>query len=371
MTILDRFLFQRLLTLVLFFVMVFTILWLSPEILFRAIQGMFQGKLTLAQGVDFLIYHIPSVLLYCLPIAMLGGSVFLFRQLSLSTELTALLAAGISTRRLLLPIGMVGLLASLLFFATQEYLNPEAASALRKLNEDTHFSLQDLKPPLATFVEKDTNGAIEKFFLFAPKSLKVQNKFIVLFYQGVGADLHIHQILTATQGWWDTHNNRWLLKDGIEYTLDPQGIYRRVRPFQTQWVKTSPVIHGLLTFPSNNPTEFRMKELERYVRLLRRGQQTEDALFYQVRFYQRYTQPLAPLFFALVGVGIGVERLRSRRHMSLLYAASLLLFYNILIPAFTTLGSIGLLPAMVAAILPLALSTLAAWGIFKLRHQEC
>ena len=89
-----------------------------------------------------------------------------------------------------------------------------------------------------------------------------------------------------------------------------------------------------------------MGQLTRYVRLLRRGHQTEDAKFYDVRLYQRIFLPFVPLMFAVLGAGIGIERSRAKRNLGLTYAAALLLIYNFLVPTTTTLGSIGLLPGL-------------------------
>jgi hypothetical protein len=76
------------------------------------------------------------------------------------------------------------------------------------------------------------------------------------------------------------------------------------------------------------------------------------------------------LLLALLGGGIGVERSRARRNLGLTYAAVLLLFYNILVPSCTTLGSIGVLPAVLAAVMPLILTGIGGWGILRFRQSE-
>ena len=372
MTLLDRFLSGQIFRFGMLAILIFTIVWLAPEILFRVIQGIAHQTITFKQGLEYLVYQIPTVLSYSLPIAALVASVFLFRQLSLSAELIAILSSGISLRRLLLPIGCVGLLWSGFFLATQEYLIPWAAVSLRHFNDRTHFEEQTKTTPQVAFVQKSARPphAMEKFLLITPLATAAQNQFIFLFYDGPEQATHINRIITATHGRWLAHSGQWDLQDGVDYSLNDQGIYNRIEPFNDRLVETSPVAHALLSFPQGNPAEFQLKQLERYVRLLKQGLQTEDARFYAVRLYQRYLLSFMPLLFALLGTAIGIERSRAKRNLGLTYAAILLLFYNILIPVTTTIGSIGLLTPLTAAVLPIVLSALAGWGIIQLRRSE-
>lgn len=361
---------RRMATIALFAILIFTLSWLAPEIMFNAIQGIVNRTFTLDQGIAYLIYQIPSVLGYCLPISALFSAVFLFRQLSLSGELIAVQASGVSFKRLLAPIIVIGFSIALLFFMTQEFLLPWATQSLRDLNQKTHFDAKMVSNPLVTFVEKSKTGAMQKFLIISPKPPKEGNQFIFLFYDGEGDTTRISQIITASHGYWDESKSLWKLQEGVEYFLSEDGIYRDVEPFHQREYKTSPVAPALLSFPTGNPSEFKIRQLERYVRLLTKGAQTEDAKFYEVRLFQRYFLPFGPLLLAVLGTFIGIERSRSRRNLGLTYAAGLLLIYNILIPTFTTLGSIGLLPTLLAAFLPLVVTGALGTGIIKLRQSE-
>lgn len=370
MKILDRTLAQRTAKIAVFALLLFTLAWLAPETMFRAVQGVSEGTFTVGQGLAFLVYQIPEVLGYCIPIAGLMASVFLFRQLSMSSELTAILASGIAFKRLLLPVGAVGLVLSLLFFATQEWLTPWATENLHDLNKQTHYQEEKLAPAHVTFVEKKQDGSLGKFLLISPDETASDNRFLFLFYTGSGNQTRMSQMITASRGQWIPKVNSWKLSKGIIYTLSPEGVYQEVIPFEEYLVSTSPVANALLDFPTGNPRMFHMKQLERYARLLDKGGQTEDARFYRVRLFQRYVLVWIPLVFALLGTAIGVERSRARRNLGLTYAAILLLLYNIMVPVSASLGNIGILPEFVAALLPLALSCLAGLGIIRLRRAE-
>jgi lipopolysaccharide export system permease protein len=368
--ILDRYFIKGLSLTALFSIFLFTTSWLAPEIMFKAIQGIAQHKLSVEQGLAYLLYQVPEILTYCIPISTLFASVFFFRQISLSSELTAILSSGIAFRRLLVPAGIVGLGMSLLFFMTQEFMVPWASQSLRDLNAETRFDTKSNLNPQVTYVEKTPKGTMEKFLVISPKATEKQNQFIFMFYKGEGDSTYISRIVTATHGTWNKAMNVWELQDGIDYRLNPAGIYRHTEAFPHLIVRTSPVPHELLSFPTGNPGEFKIGQLAKYVRLLNHGGQTEDAKFYRVRLYQRFFLPWVPLLFALLGTAIGMERSRAKRNLGLTYAAALLLFYNILVPVSTTLGSIGFLPTYLAALMPLLMAGGAGGVIIKLRKSE-
>lgn len=371
MTQLDRYVIQRLVTITFYAVVVFTLAWLAPETLFRMVQGISEHKLTLLQGFSYLIYQIPEVLTYCLPISMLFGAVFLFRQMSLSMELIAMFSSGISFSRILRPVGTVGLMVAAVFFLNQEVFSPISQSRLRTLSQETHFDVsQKFHRSLVTFVEKAPEGQLRTFITIAPDPQPGQNQMMVLLYDMASETPYISQIVTASKARWIESQHQWELTQGVVYQLTPEGIYQMVTPFAQEFLQTSPVPSALLSFPSSNPLEMNIKSLSRYVRLLMQGGQTEDARFYYVRLLQRFFLPLAALIFALYGAAIGIEKSRARRNMGLTYAAVLLLLYNITVHTATTLGSVGVLWVWAAAILPLLVAIGLGQAILQVRQFE-
>jgi lipopolysaccharide export system permease protein len=325
--------------------------------------------LTPWQGLAYLIYQVPTVLVYCLPIATLFASVFLFRQMSLSSELTAIMASGVSFRRILIPIGMVGASMSLLFVLTQEWFVPEASKALYALNAQTQFEENAEEHHQVTYVERGPDGSMDKFLVISPKAKTDMNQFIFLFFTGKGPETRIWRMITATQGRWSDQDKGWLLSDGIDYQLNEEGIYQTVASFGLKLVHTSDMAQAFLSFPPGRPTEYRLADLQKYVRLLGLGGQSEDERFYKVRLYQRYFLAFIPIVFAVLGACLGVERSRATRNLGLTYAAVFLLFYNVMVPVCTTLGSIGFLPPLAAAFIPLLLALGSGKVLLTLRQR--
>ena len=372
MTILDRYLFKRLVTLGVFGLVVFTIAWLAPEIMFQAVQGVAQHQITIPQALAYLLYQMPTVLSYCLPITALFSSVFLFRQLSLSLELTAVQASGISFSRLLVPVALAGVVYMGAFLLNQELALPLSQKALQQLTASTHFDEAESQPnPYVTFVERNRHHQLKKLLIIMPTPKADQSQFVMLMFKSFdNQQLGIQRIVSAYRGDWYAPKQRWHLEKGWVYQLGADGIFIDVKPFDRLAVRTSPVIAKLFAMPHGKPNEMMLGTLHQYVQLLKDSEQMEDARFYDIRLVERYTVPLVALIFTLVGAALGVERVRTRRHFGLIYAALIILLYNVVLSTVTTMGSMGVLPVLVAAMVPPLAAGGIGWGFIKLRQRE-
>jgi lipopolysaccharide export system permease protein len=72
----------------------------------------------------YVVYQVPAILPIAIPISALIGSLLLFQQLSRTYELTALRAAGLSLKSILLPLLLCSLLLSLFNFSICAHFSP-------------------------------------------------------------------------------------------------------------------------------------------------------------------------------------------------------------------------------------------------------
>lgn len=84
-----------------------------------------------------LMYNIPVLLGYTLPIAALAAVILTFGRLSSDNEIIAIRASGISLHRLLTPLIAVGLLFSLSLLLLNDRVIPRAYQAQRELLQET------------------------------------------------------------------------------------------------------------------------------------------------------------------------------------------------------------------------------------------
>jgi lipopolysaccharide export system permease protein len=365
----DRYIFSMHLQTIFFGILLFMVIWLAPETLFKLIQYVFDDKLTLEQAASMLLYHLPPVLQQSIPMAVLFGSIFLFRQISTNSELIAMMGAGISPVRLMWPVLTMGILFCGLHLAVEEWVTPYTAPRLEKMYVD--YGIKNRKDENFVFVEKNNQGQLDKFILIGQTGLETLKDFIFLYYAEThDGGVQIARILRAPEGQWNSKEKAWQLFNGIDYELDEGGVFHETRKFKEQWVNTSKYPALLLEYSQINPMDMGQGTLRKYIQLLQAGGQFQDVRFSLVRLYQQLSFPMASIFFSVIGALLGMERVRSHKSYSLTFGAIVLFLYSILIPFSTNIGSLGVIPPLVAAWLPLMVAGGVAVVILQARRWE-
>ncbi|MEB3286404.1 MAG: LptF/LptG family permease [Vampirovibrionales bacterium] len=374
--VLDRYLFGQLFWGSVFALVLFSIVWLAPETLFKLTQYFFGGNITLAQAFQMFAMHLPGALQQSIPVAALLGSLFVFQRLSGQFETISMFVAGVSMRRMLVPVVLVGVTFGLLFVVLNEAVVPVSGPALDSAY--TKFSLSDRPDRNFIFVEKHDDGTLDRLFLIGQAQEDKLSDFVVLDYvksaSGLSASsaapgVRIGRIIRANTGYWMSKDNRWSLRDGIEYHLNDEGVYQSIQTFDTQTIKTSKYAAKLLKYSTSNPKYLNFYRLNQYIRLLREGNQWQDVPYFEVRMYQKLVGPVSAIFFAVVGALLGLERIRARRSFSLMFGAILVFVYSILMPFSSNIAALTTLPVWIVAWFPLAACAIVSWGLLALKRE--
>ncbi len=369
MSLLDRYLCTQLLWVALFTVVLFSIIWLAPDKLFKLTQYVFAGDATVGQAVMMFVYHLPEVLQQTIPIAVLLASIFLFQRLSQSYELIALLASGISPKRILTSILWVGLLFGALHVVVQEQILPHTAEKLERLY--TSLALKDVQDRNFLFVEKNHQNQLSKFFMIGQIQKPQLTDFVVLYYSETPQkSVQISRILRAKTGRWLPKVRQWQLLNGIEYVLNDEGVYKDIRQFAEQQVRTDRYAKVLLDYTRLNPMVMPWWQLKRHTELLREGGQLQDVPFFEVRLWQKWAGPAATAVFAVLGALLGMERIRTNRTYGLLFGAVIIFIYSILVPFSNNLSTLGFFTPWMIAWFPLFVTILVAAVLQFLRPQQ-
>jgi lipopolysaccharide export LptBFGC system permease protein LptF len=67
---------------------------------------------------------------------------------------------------------------------------------------------------------------------------------------------------------------------------------------------------------------------------------------------------------------LGIERARASKGQGLTLAAVMVFLYSVMVPFFSNLGNMGIVPAVIAACLPLLLTTVAMSVLIRIRQAE-
>jgi lipopolysaccharide export system permease protein len=367
--LLDWYLCSQLFLIILFAVVLFSIIWLAPETLFKLTQYVFGGQISPWQGFTMFLLHLPQVLPQTIPIAVLLGTIILFQRLSQNYELVALLASGISPVRILAAVLWVGLLFGGVHAVVNEWVIPNTANLLEKYYTDAE--LKDIPDRNFLFVEKNHDKKLSKFFLIGQIQKPELSDFIILYYTDtLETGVQISRIIRANTGRWMPKSHQWELKDGIEYVLDHEGVYHDIRQFSQQQIRTDKYAAILLDYTQQNPMTMPWAQLRQYIRLMKEGGQLQDVPFFEVRVWQKWSAPVATIIFALLGALLGMERVRTNRVYGLLFGVIVVFFYSILVPFSGSFGSLDLAAPWLVAWIPLMAAIFTTFVLQSLRPEK-
>lgn len=131
--------------------------------------------------VQLTVLFVPHYLGFMLPLALYWGSYMVARRLSLNSELTALLASGVSLARFTRPMMLLGVLVTLINVVVLGWVEPWA----RYVYREVRFQVENVSPYLAAtegsfmkigaqtlLVERidASAGTFDKIFLYEPKA---------------------------------------------------------------------------------------------------------------------------------------------------------------------------------------------------------
>ena len=86
-TVYDRYIFTQVLVTTIVAILLFTIVWIAPEMLLNTIKKVLSGEFGPKTGILILFYEIPKILGKAFPVGLLLGSLFTFDKLIISLKL--------------------------------------------------------------------------------------------------------------------------------------------------------------------------------------------------------------------------------------------------------------------------------------------
>ncbi len=246
---------------------------------------------------DYYLSFIPWIANLIAPITIFIASVLVTSTMAAKTEIVAILAGGVSFRRMMLPF----FAASVLISAGTFYANGWWIPNSNKFR--IQFEIEYLKKPFY-FNERDIHFKVgEDLYLYLQRYNNKSNTG----YKATLEKIENHQMkekLTAKKMVWVDSIGKWRFKDFHR---------REVTSFGEKYC-TGKELDSLLNL---NPEDFKNKyqlqeamnldELGEYVALLKdRG--ADDIAIYQNEIYIRYMTPFTAVILTLMGVAVAAEK---------------------------------------------------------------
>lgn len=355
-TVYDRYIFTQVLTTTIAAILLFTIVWIAPEMLLNTIKKVLSGDYSAKTGALILFYEIPKILGKAFPVGLLLGSLFTFDKLSKDSELTIFRAVGMNFFRIIRPLLVLSFIVTYFCFITYDKLIPYSCQKLQEIKGGRTltqyiYTQKDEKnnPKEAVIVSKFLNG-------------EMSDIIVMDFSSHIYKDLHgLENIMVAKHGQYgktSTGEPCWHLSNITSYDINEDGIFRKINKLDKIDILKGESAENAYTIMINSTKRDRdidNKNLKNYVNLLKKENLDEDYRLMFNKYLQRFFHPFVCVLLAIMGSLLGFSKPREQRLIGFTIAIGCIFVYYITLPFFDLLAEKGVLhPLITAAFPPLA-----------------
>lgn len=355
-TIYDRYIFTQVLVTTIVAILLFTIVWIAPEMLLNTIKGVLAGTYSAKTGVLILICEVPKILGKAFPVGLLLGSLFTFDKLSKDSELTIFRAVGMSFSRILRPLLVLSLIVTYFCFITYDKLIPYSCQKLQAVKGGRMLTQY-------IYTKKDVNNNPEQAIVVSKFCNGEMSDVIVMnFAKQIFDDLHgLSNVLVGQygrKGFTKDGTPCWILSDVTSYDISSEGIFQTVNKYDSVNIlegEDSENAYTIMINSTKRDRDINNRDLKNYVTLLKKENLDEDYRLMLNKYLQRFFHPFVCVLLAIMGCLLGFSKPREQRLIGFTIAIGCIFAYYITLPFFDLLAEKGVLhPLITAAFPPLA-----------------
>lgn len=367
-TIYDKYIFKQVLFATLAAILLFTIVWIAPEMLLKVIKHIMTGEITAKTGVLILLCEIPKILGKAFPVGLLLGTLFTFDKLSKDSELTIFRAVGMSFFRILRPLLVLSIIVTVLCFITYDKLIPYSCQKLQVIKGDYAVAQY-------IYTQKDEQDhpkeavVVSRFF-----DNTMSNVIVMDFAEQIFNDLHgLENVLvaqTAVKSKTKDGKPCWLLNNITSYDIDDNGIFHEIKKIPSKEILVGEAAESAYTIMINSTKRDRdinNTDLKNYVQLLKKENMDEEYRLFLNKYYQRFLHPLVCILLAILGCLLGFSKPREQRLIGFTIAIGCIFGYYITLPFFDLLAEKGVVAPFIAAAVPPVAFLCAIIAFYKTR----
>ena len=338
--ILDRYIIKEVMSFVTLAASALTIM-LIVRTLFELTDMLINKRVAWLYVVKLLVYRFPAFLVLTFPMSLLASSELAIGRLSTDGEITAMRAAGISLRRIVIPFVIAALVIGILSFVINDYIVPEANHIYQNIIRETVLKIGP------SYIRRNVffRDAENRYFyvnLLDEKNMIMQDIMVYEFTREKSP-----RTISAKKGEWVT--DTWKLENGTIYNYDEEGKIIYEMTFATMDIM---IKEDLQKFFKNQrtPQEMNSKELKQQISILQ--QAGADTKNFEVDLHMKYSVPFSGLIFVLLGVPLGLQVKRGGKSAGIIISIVLIFIYYISVSTARSFGRGGMIAPVLAAWLP-------------------
>jgi LPS export ABC transporter permease LptG/LPS export ABC transporter permease LptF len=360
--ILDRYVIRQLLVPFGIGLLVFTFLVIIPEFMRYAEQYIAKGAPMSAVGQVF-VTLLPMALGLTIPMSLLMALLVAFGRLSADREFVALQACGVSTKRLLRPVGLVSVVCCA---ATAYVLLVSVPAGNQRFREITfNIIASQAEGEVKPRVFFDSFPNIDLYVREIPQSGGWDGVFMSDNRNSDGAVIYLakHGRIVIDRA---KQSVQVILDHGTRHSADPSG-QSDVATFSQIVLNLSPEQMFPKGGPPKGDRERTIAELrERADEIRKQGEFPHNQLF---EIHKKFSIPAACLVFGLIGLALGATNRRDGKLASFVIGVAIVFVYYILLWLGQSLTKGRLLEPWLAAWLPNMILGIAGILMFKWRGR--
>jgi len=360
--LIDRLILSEIVPLFFMGLIVFTVIILvvaSADLFGYLAQGA-----TLAVVLRLILYNILPWLVPTFPMAMLLSTTIGFVRLSTQSEIVALYAAGIPFRRLMLPVIVFSVLATLLALFINDTISPYANRQFDTIKANLSTMIGNSDHPMDLPASRDSKKRlvalehVEGGYDASTRSLR--NIYITVVDPTTG---DVTESIHAPRAKW-TGGYNYTLEDAK--VLSSSGMYTPILTLAVHYIQDP---HTILL--SLAPTdELNIRQLAAVITNPKSaGTDASKLPEYEVSLCERFSLPLACLTFAIIGAPLGLRPQRNAAlGIAITFGLVIMIVYYALYQYMDILASTGNANPAFAAFFPDILALIV--GIVLLRRSS-
>ena len=384
MRVLDRYTTREFIT-VLIFGIVALLLVSTVVDLFERAGSIIEFKPPVTVTLTYFLARMPQVVLMITPISMLLATLLVTGAFARNSEVTAMLASGVSIYRMMVPLLAIGFVVSLLMFGLNEFIIP-TANRIAEENKRVMRGKPDMRKMAKIQIWFRENQEKRIYYINAlipesPEGQQIQgltifelnDQFLPVKRLDVLRAIYKPKTPAATaqtQKSWKTKigeffkplveffyplenhpeendiHGTWTLYQGTERSLESSG---RKTIFNFQERRDYPIRPSFNDFrrETKDPEEMNYLELMNYIAALTAS--GYDVSQYIVDLRAKFSYPIVSLVMVIIGFPFALKSPRSGAAMGLGISVFIGLSYWIILQLGISLGHAGILPPLVAA----------------------
>ncbi|MCX6088914.1 MAG: LptF/LptG family permease [Candidatus Atribacteria bacterium] len=332
MKVLDRYLLTQVIHNFGFGVALFVTILTAGDFLFRITRLWLQSKIPFFTIIQVFLYSLPSFLIYVFPMSILLSVLLTVSRMVSDSEVIAMKASGISLKRFILPVLFFAIWICIGTVYLQEAILPTSAQNLQRIiggDSVTSWLFQE-----NTFFRDRTDKNNERIFYVKKidREKSLLSGVIVQEYDSQG----LRRILNADEAF--LKNGKWIFLNGVMYEVGLSGNVERVVRFEKEEIKTEQSMEDVLK-SQKNPQEMSFAELKNYI--TREHENQQQVYHLQLMLWQKTAIPFACIFFALIGVPLGIASPRSGKAVGIGMSILIVFGYYVLLSVCGTIAEGG------------------------------